>query len=536
MKLRFALFLLLLSTCALFQCRKDKNVSAITSDAKFLQEAKQYFETTVLPAAEPSLDPNPRRKSAKTIDWGRATLTRLPEGEIITAPILFQKSLYFSTPLAPGIPIRLDSLTRLLIFKDTQSQLHAQEITAIPDSSYLNGSGGTFSGILMVEDWNGNPISKYKFRPDGTILKLNSAIAFAAADTAVSRRNIDKTTPTTLTAVCYEIDGYNYSPDDPNGGVYWSESAGCDYQYQPPGFPPPASVSPGGYNTALAALGVHIIASRLLVAGASNPIANVQQYFKCFTNSGAIDHSYSVTICVDEPNPGTRQPWGFTSGGPAGSSAAGNIINCGHTFAVLTEDDGGTIITRNVGFYPTGVVSPLTPSNQGVLNDDESHGYSVSITFQVTNLQFFNILNYMSVGNNSGYMYDLNSNNCTTFCIHAMAAGGISTPSTIGNWPMGRGNDPGDYGADFRTMPLSPNMSRNTTTSYHPNVGICLNRRVPAFNLLSLTINTSSHETPFPGDPAPLLARTLFVNSTRVKSTNGLPEHPLGKSKQLENI
>ena len=71
-------------------------------------------------------------------------------------------------------------------------------------------------------------------------------------------------------------------------------------------------------------------------------------------------------------------------------------------------------------------------------------------------------------------MYNLNSNNCTTFALDAMDAGGVSIPSTVGTWAFnGQGLDPGDLGEDIRGMQLGSNMTRSTVGSGHPNVGTC---------------------------------------------------------------
>jgi hypothetical protein len=213
----------------------------------------------------------------------------------------------------------------------------------------------------------------------------------------------------------------------------------------------------------------------VVVSPPGNPIANISDYFKCFTNGLSPDHSYSVQVCVDQPEPGTRQAWGFTPGGPIGSSSAGNPFNTGHTFLVLTENDQGNTIIRNVGFYPSSIVLPTTSGafSQGALNNDQTHTYDISLTINVTSNQFFNILSYVSLGNNQGFYYNLFSNNCTTFVINALSAGGIALPSTIGTWPGGSGNDPGDLGEDIRNMQLSANMSRNTVENTHPNAGSC---------------------------------------------------------------
>jgi len=283
-----------------------------------------------------------------------------------------------------------------------------------------------------------------------------------------------------MMTVCSEIDGYNYSPDDPDDGYSWSESGGCDTYFIDDGGGgggyggiSGGDVGSAGGGGAPSNPAPKMTPSNLIVYSPEDPITNIQQYVQCFTSSGAIDHSYTVQICVDQPTSGSRTPWGITPGGPTGSSAAGNVVNVGHTFLILSENNAGNIITRNVGFYPSSAVSPLSPSAQGVLNNDAGHQYDISLTITVNNIQFFDILNYVSLGNNSGFDYNLNSNNCTTFAINALASSGIILPTTKGSWPLGSGDDPGDLGEDIRNMPLSSNMTRNTVDNSHPNVGSC---------------------------------------------------------------
>jgi hypothetical protein len=532
---------LLLSIMAVFLflgCGKDRGI-ARSSNEKLIAQAKDYFEATVQSQAKNAAMGNPRKTSSRSIDWSRATVIKVMNSQAVLAPIHFEKTLYWSSPLIPGAQLRLDSLSQLMVFKDSLNQFHVQVITALPDSLSLKGSGAHFSGLAWIDAWDGTSIVQYKYNPDGTAYVFNPG-AHAETTTAHGQTNgpvNDKITPTALTVVCYEVDGYNYSSGDPDGGVYWSESAGCEYQYDPvASLPPLAGLSPTGYNTILAQGNPRYAAARLIVTGADNIIADIQQYFKCFTSSGSIDHSYTVTVCVDEPSPGTREPWGVTNGGPIGSSATGNPVNSGHTFLILTENNAGNITTRNVGFYPSGLVTPLNSSSQGVLNDDERHPYSISITWQVNNQQFFNILNYVSVGNNPGYIYDLSENNCTTFAIHAMAAGGIYTPNTTGTWPLGKGNDPGDYGADFRKMPLSTTMTRSTYPTSHPDAGICLHVRKTETQRLSLTFNNSLHETLSPITGSPIFSGTTFTGAKRDRAALSKSKYGLVEDKPLESI
>ena len=204
-----------------------------------------------------------------------------------------------------------------------------------------------------------------------------------------------------------------------------------------------------------------------------NAIGNINDYFKCFTNVSGSINKYDVTVCVDQPTPGTRNAWTFSSYGIHNSSSGANPVNVGHTFLILTEATPTGTITRNVGFYPQNNVNPHSPIDKGQLNNNEQHPYDISLTIDVNNSQFFNILSFISQVGSSNQNYDLNGYNCTTFSIRASLAGDIDLPSTIGRWTGGTGNDPGDLGEDIRSMPLQSNMTRSTTESDHPNLGNC---------------------------------------------------------------
>jgi hypothetical protein len=81
------------------------------------------------------------------------------------------------------------------------------------------------------------------------------------------------------------------------------------------------------------------------------------------------------------------------------------------------------------------------------------------------------MLNY--VAQNAGATYNLSSYNCTSFTLRTLYAGDIYLPSTVGQWPGGSGNDPGDMGEDIRSMQLAAGQTRNTVSNPHPNLGTC---------------------------------------------------------------
>jgi len=145
-------------------------------------------------------------------------------------------------------------------------------------------------------------------------------------------------------------------------------------------------------------------------------------------------------------------------------------VGVGHTFLVFTEITGGNVITRNVGFYPGIKVTPISQTAFGTLNNDEMHPYNISGSFVVNGTLFFSMLTY--IAQNSGNNYNLSANNCTTFAINTLATGHIYLPSTIGSWPLGIGNDPGDLGEDIRATDFV-GMTRSIDQVAHMNIGTC---------------------------------------------------------------
>jgi hypothetical protein len=357
-----------------------------------------------------------------------------------------------------GNPLfHLDYLTQLLYYQDTAGKSTAFVLTSFPDSNFFKDPTGSFTGIKFIEDWWGHSIEKLLYIPDGQI-----------------KRFVPTTNEPDLAEVvqtCYTISGYNYSPELDETET-WTEEAGCSTNF-----------TGDGSNDALGSLGSNSPGSGGASGASGAPtvlpgnsvIKSIKIYFQCFTNVGGSDHTYTVTVCVDQPDPGTRAPWTIAENGSSGSSSGDNPIDAGHTFLILTETYANTTISRNVGFYPAGNVNPSSVTSQGSLNDDETHLYNISGSFTIDNAQFFNILNFVSQGNNPGYLYNLNTNNCTTFAINAMAQVGISLPRTIGTWLDGAGNDPGDLGEDLRENNI-PGMTLSLTggsDASHYNAGQC---------------------------------------------------------------
>jgi hypothetical protein len=455
-------------------CDKERGALQQSAETSLIQHARRYFSDSVAPILPGLTDgsANPRISCLKVPLWDSAYTIPTVIGEAVVVPVRFNKSLHIRTNISGLKLFDLNELTRLVIYQDAGHRYHAEIVTSFPDSVAVKGGGSPFTGILFVEDWMGQRLHQFKFNEDGTILRGDESQGQTGKWEGAAKASTKVFTPDVAMTTCYEIDGYNYSEGDPDGGYAWSEPAGCSTSYLPDPLPLASTGGMSGSNYGSIA-GIGPSALTVVISAGGSPIADIQGYFKCFTNSSAIDHTYTVTLCISQPVPGTSTPWGFIKGGPVGSSSARNLINVGHSFLIFTENSAGSVITRNVGFYPQAMVTPAYPSDQGQLENNEQAGYNISVTFNVSNSDFFAMLNYVEIGNNPGYLYNLNSNNCTTFALHALASGDISLSPNQGSWPGGTGYDPGDLGQYVVTMQLPKNATRNTVENPHPNTGSC---------------------------------------------------------------
>jgi len=444
------LLIILFSAC---QKRQDKSpASPLPAE---IQSARIFFANTVLSSALPPATANYRARLTKTIRWDLAQTTLLSGQTTVIAPVQFTGPIYITSDLSPSTAFDLGSLTRLVISCDSNNVFRYGLLTYIPDSTAITSQSFN-SGILLYEDWQGHSLSAPR--------------RFARRTTSLATADNKQVDVVQNIQVCNTIDGYNYAPDDPAGGTTtWSETS-CN-TYSLPATTTGPTLGPGSLP---GILGPKPIPLTIQLSPPVSPIGNIIDYFKCFTPGDGSGHNFTVTLAVEQPVQGSRQPWTFTQGGVSGSPATGNPFMVGHTWLIFTESTAYGTITRNVGFYPQSFVSPLAPSAPGILGDDEGADYDIALTMTVNSDQFFNMMAYVGQGNSAGYQYNLNSNNCSTFALDALATGGEALPSTIGTWmPNGQGLNPGDLGEDIRNMSLSGNMTRSTVSNFHPNTGNC---------------------------------------------------------------
>jgi len=187
-----------------------------------------------------------------------------------------------------------------------------------------------------------------------------------------------------------------------------------------------------------------------MIPGATKPI-DIAKELGCFSvKPGAV---YTLRINVNQPEPNTRAVM---------NTMADRAV--GHTYLSLEQKNpDGSVIKRNVGWYPEDFIKPTDGLQPGVFQDDSKTPYTVSMAVNVNATEFMNAKNYLL----SVKQYSLQEANCTNIAINTFAKAGINLPKTKGyvyspsnnytTMASGRtvlfsGVNPGDLGEDIRGM------------------------------------------------------------------------------------
>ena len=232
---------------------------------------------------------------------------------------------------------------------------------------------------------------------------------------------------------------YNYTPTPPTGGGGGGSTGSSGYVSAP------TFISP------------------------THPVLNISDEMKCFSNIAG--STYSITVYVNQPRPGSRDLVNLGSPEPVG-----------HTYLTFEQDNAnGTKIIRSVGFYPVDFAKPGHASDGSIFGDDSNTPASVSLKITVSGSDF-NTVVQKTKGENSK-TYNLDWFNCTTEGIDALSSINIHLPATIRNnnaiAPF-TGNDPGDLGEDIKALNLTTFSQQNGNRAMVRNSSNTANSLKPA--------------------------------------------------------
>ena len=153
---------------------------------------------------------------------------------------------------------------------------------------------------------------------------------------------------------------------------------------------------------------------------------------KCFFSTVDLNKGATLTIYVDEPNPGT-----------------GNVkkgLNVGHTFIGITQGQN----QYTYGFYPNvpGIRTIGNGNFPSVLGKDDGHTFSISFSAEISPEQLQKIVELSQ--KSYGRQYNLSYSNCTDFAISVANLANITLPYCKGTWIGGGGSAPGVLGKALR--------------------------------------------------------------------------------------
>lgn len=164
-------------------------------------------------------------------------------------------------------------------------------------------------------------------------------------------------------------------------------------------------------------------------------------------------NNYSITIAVEQPNPGT---YDCVSAEGSGKKPTAYNFYIGHTFILLGNHVPESTVFYARGFYPNESLSEAVildeESIKGIIRDDAGHSFTVRKTYWVDldtfNDAIFYLQDMREKVDNGTQKYNLVNFNCTTFGKQFMEAAGIyDTGIADHNWVI-----PNDIKDTFRYM------------------------------------------------------------------------------------
>lgn len=177
--------LLLLCLFIVQACRKD-NLIPNSSDLKngiSIAEAKQYFEKNIRIAGGPKrlmstsgggqdISPSDIIKNKQPM-WDYAYNQVRTTGQGIKVPIDFGNAYAVVTKKTNAL-LPLASLNYLYMYKDSMQNIRAEWVMLKPDSAWLYGKRDSYSGRILIRDWNGSSIRFYDYINGQVISKIKS--------------------------------------------------------------------------------------------------------------------------------------------------------------------------------------------------------------------------------------------------------------------------------------------------------------------------------------------------------------------------
>jgi len=205
----------------LYSCKKDRTIGASENKKGIitLSEARAFFETEVLRNSKLSMEIKNSKKKLSVRDmisdgkindllyknpiWDKAYSKGVNNGTALAIPIHFDVKSYIRTRAEYGVDF--DNLNYLLITKSHEGAYSAEWVTLYPDMEWIKGNRETYTGRIVVADWDGNIKSSYGFEKSGKI-SFNT-VSRSSQTTILNSKSSSKSA---VTEVYRAIDGKCY--------------------------------------------------------------------------------------------------------------------------------------------------------------------------------------------------------------------------------------------------------------------------------------------------------------------------------------
>ncbi|HLD53973.1 MAG TPA: hypothetical protein VJA82_11760 [Sediminibacterium sp.] len=145
---------------------------------------------------------------------------------------------------------------------------------------------------------------------------------------------------------------------------------------------------------------------------------------------------YALALLIKQPIPGQKNT----------NTGLGEV---GHSFISLIKyNKDQSAVCKTFGFYPEEgqliPVNPLMPKANSVIKNDAYHTWDQLLGKFVSKEQFEKVLEY--IDHNIDNEYHLSDYNCSDFALTIAQLSSIQIENTVGNWPLGKGDNPGYIG------------------------------------------------------------------------------------------
>jgi hypothetical protein len=146
-------------------------------------------------------------------------------GNVVSVPIKFQGNWQTRNSASENnFQIPADKLSSLLVYTDKAGKHHVEVLTSIPDNNYSSESNVPFSGLEIVQDWQGNYLKGFKLDSDKIYsFSFDDSASIDSVGSNQVRSNLQEGAALTI---CDYIDWYSCT-DEAGCSFMFTQSLGC---------------------------------------------------------------------------------------------------------------------------------------------------------------------------------------------------------------------------------------------------------------------------------------------------------------------